>query len=124
MEVLIVFNHIAPYKVAIFNELAKLCDLTVIFERKTEKSRPEGYYNFDNLNFNHIVLTKGAVGDAGSISGEVKKYIKKHHQEFDHIVMNGYSHFAEMNALNYMIKNHMPYELLINGGIKKEKECF
>ena len=124
MKVLVVFNHIAPYKVAIFNELAKLCDLTVIFERKKEKSRPDSYYNFNNLNFNHIILESGEFGDAGSISCEVKRYIKKHHQEFDRIVMNGYSHLAEMKALNYMIKNHIPYNLLINGGIAKEKECW
>ena len=123
MKVLIVFNHVAPYKVAIFNELSKLCDLTVIFERKKEKSRPDSYYNYDNLNFNHIILKHGAVGNDGSISCEVKKYIKKHHQEFDYIVMNGYSHFAEMKAINYMIENHIKYDLLINGGIKKEKEC-
>ena len=33
MRVLIIFNHPAPYKVSVFNELAKYVDLTVLFER-------------------------------------------------------------------------------------------
>ena len=123
MKVLIVFNHPAPYKVAIFNELAKYCDLTVIFERNKENNRPDDYYVNNDYHFNSITLTKGYIGNDGSYSSMVKKYIKKHHDEYDHIIMNGYSHLAEIKAIRYLKKHHINYSLFINGGvIKKENK--
>lgn len=122
MKVLIVFNHPAPYKVRMFNELAKLVDLTVIFERTKAKNRPQSFYNCNQYNFNYIFLNKGYVGNEGCTTSEVKKYIKKHHNEFDHIIMNGYSHLSEIKAIKFMSKNKIKFSLLINGGIAKAKE--
>ena len=124
MKVLIVFNHPAPYKVQLFNELAKLCELTVIFERTHAKDRPLDFYNVNKYDSNHIFLTKGYVGREGSISNKVRDYIREHHQEYDHIIMNGYSHLAEIKAINYMAKHNIKFSLLINGGAIKNKECF
>ena len=121
MRVLIIFNHPAPYKVKSFNELAKLVDLTVLFERKKAKDRPDSFYDYDSINFKNIFLTKGYVGNEGSISGEVKKYIKEHHHEFDLIIMNGYSHYSEIKAIRYMSKHHIKFGLLINGGLVKKE---
>ena len=124
MKVLIVFNHPAPYKVRMFNELAKLVDLTVLFERTKAKDRPIEFYKDNKYDFNHIFLKSGYVGNEGNVSSAVKKYIKEHHQEYDLIVMNGYSHLAEIKAINFMAKHNIPFSLLINGGVKKEKEFF
>lgn len=122
MKVLLIFNHPAPYKVRMFNELAKLVDLTVIFERTKAKNRPEDFYKENQYNFKHIFLYKGYVGNEGVINSEVKEYVKKHHSEFDVIIMNGYSHFSEISTIKYLKKNKIPYVLLINGGIAKTKE--
>lgn len=124
MKVLIVFNHPAPYKVRSFNELAKLVDLTVLFERVKANDRPDIFYSEKTYYFNAVFLKDGYVGKEGSISNGVKDFIKKHYLEYDHIIMNGYSHYAEIKAINYMIKRHIPYILLINGGVIKEKELF
>lgn len=122
MKVLIVFNHPAPYKVKTFNELAKLVDLTVIFERKTAHNRPLEFYSNNVYNFKHIFIDNLNVGNEGSLSRKVYFYIKQHHMEFDHIIMNGISHFAEIIAILYMIKSKIPYSVLINGGIAKNIE--
>lgn len=124
MKVLIVFNHPAPYKVAIFNELAKYVDLTVIFERTKAKDRPEAFYQNNRYDFNVIFLHDGYVGKEGSTSNGVKKYIKEHHHEYDHIVMNGYSHRAEIKAIRYMNRHGIKFSLLINGGIVNGKELY
>lgn len=124
MKVLIVFNHPAPYKVSIFNELAKYVDLTVIFERTKAKDRPDDFYINNNYNFNVIFLKDGYIGNEGSLSCGVKKYIKEHFREYDHIVMNGYSHVAEIKAINYLHRHHIRFSLLINGGIARNKEFF
>ena len=124
MKVLIVFNHPAPYKVHIFNELSKYVDLTVLFERNKAKDRPDSFYSANKYDFKCITLTDGYIGNEGSISSGVKNYIKEHHKEFDQIIMNGYSHLAEIKAIKYMSKNNIPFTLLINGGLIKQNEFF
>ena len=123
MKVLIVFNHPAPYKVSIFNELAKYVDLTVIFERTKASDRPNEFYEVNDYKFNAIFLKGGYVGREGSLSNKVKHYIKNHFREYDHIVMNGYSHYAEFHAISFMKSHHIRFSLLINGGVIREKEC-
>ena len=122
MKVLIVFNHPAPYKVLIFNELAKHVDLTVIFERNKAKNRPDKFYSLNKYGFKAITLTDCYFGNEGTYSNNVKKFIKQHHSEFDLIVMNGYSHLAEMKAIDYMKRNKIPFTLMINGGVIHSKE--
>ena len=123
MRVLIIFNHPAPYKVNAFNELAKYVDLTVLFERTKAKDRPESFYKDNDYKFETIFLKDGYVGKEGSLSNNVRNYIKTLHHEYDLIIMNGYSHSAEIKAINYMAKKGIKFGLLINGGVIKYKEC-
>ncbi len=123
MKTLFVFNHPAPYKVKVYNELAKLKDIQVIFERESAKDRPSSFYEDNEYNFPVIFFKKGYFSNENTCSSELRKYIKKHHQEYDIIVMNGYSTFAEMKAIRYMVRHKIPYVLQINGGIKKKDNC-
>ena len=121
MKILIVFNHPAPYKIRLFNELAKHFDLEVIFEREKASNRPDAFYNIKEFNFKYQILKKGAFGEENSNSNELVKIIKNRHSEFDHIIMNGYSTLTELRAIRYMNKHNIPFVLYINGGlIKKE----
>ena len=120
MKALFVFNHPAPYKVHVYNELAKLTDIRVIFERRKAKDRPDSFYADNEYNFPVIFLKNKGFGNENTATGELVKYIKKHRNLYDVIVMNGYSTIAEMRAIRYMIKHHIPYVLQINGGIIKK----
>ena len=124
MRTLFVFNHPAPYKVAVFNELAKITKIRVLFERTAAKDRPASFYANNEYDFPVIFFKKGYFSKENTNSNELKKYIKKHHQDYDTIVMNGYSTFAEMKAIRYMIKHHIPYVLQINGGVIKKDSNF
>ena len=121
MRVLIVFNHPAPYKIRLFNELAKYFDLEVIFEREKATNRPEAFYDAKDFNFKYSILKRGAIGEENSFTGELKNIIKTRHQEFDLIIMNGYSTFSEMKAIRYMKKHNIPFVLYINGGLIKQE---
>ena len=121
MRVLIIFNHPAPYKVKAFNELSKYVDLTVIFERTKASDRPDSFYDANEYKFNAIFLKDGYVGREGTVSSKVRSYIKEHHSEYDLIIMNGYSHLAEMKAIRYMVNHKIPFTLLINGGVIKKE---
>ena len=120
MKTLFIFNHPAPYKVHVFNELAKLTDIRVIFERKSAKDRPDSFYADNEYNFPVIFLKNKGFGNENTSTNELRTYIKKHHQKYDLIVMNGYSTIAEMKAIRYMIRHDIPYVLQINGGIVKK----
>ena len=121
MKVLIVFNHPAPYKIRLFNELAKYFDLEVIFERDKATNRPDAFYNAKDFNFKYTVLKHGYFGEENSNTGELVKILKNRHKEFDLIIMNGYSRLTELRAIHYMKKHNIPFVLYINGGlIKKE----
>ena len=130
MKVLIAFHHPAPYKVKLFNELAKTIDLDVIFEINKAKNRTDSFYKFNQYNFKVIPVKlhrfpskKFPRKDENIYGGALARYIRKHHKEYDHIIMNGYRQFAELNAIKYLHKKKMPYVLYINGGIIKTKEC-
>lgn len=121
MKILIVFNHPAPYKIRLFNELAEEFDLEVIFEREKASNRPDAFYNIKDFNFKYSILRKGAFGEENSNTSQLVKIIKNRHQEFDLIIMNGYSTLTELRAIRYMNKHNIPFVLYINGGlIKKE----
>lgn len=119
-KVLIVFNHPAPYKVRLFNELSKNMDLSIIFERSGNKDRQKAFYSENKFAFNQIKIRGLKLGNENFISPGVKNHIKKN--QYDLIVMNGYSQFAEMKAIRYMQKRNIPYALFINGGIINHKE--
>jgi len=119
-KILFVFNHPAPYKVKMLNSLSKHFDLTVIFERKGNKDRNKLFYSEKHYEFKTIEVQGVALGKENFLSFGIRKFLK--HNNFDLVIMNGYSSFAEMNAIKYLKKNHIKYALYINGGIIKEKE--
>lgn len=119
-KVLIVFNHPAPYKVKLFNELAKHIDLTVIFERATNSDRNKSFYEEKEYKFKQVKIRGLVFGRENIISNGIIKHLKKN--QYDLIIMNGYSQFAEMKTIDYLVKHNIPYTLYINGGIVKPKE--
>ena len=119
-KVLIVFNHPAPYKVKLFNELAKYIDLTVIFERDKASDRNKFFYEEKEYRFKQVKIKGLALGRENIISNGIIKHLKKNH--YDLIIMNGYSQFAEMKTIRYLIKRKIPYTLYINGGLIKPNE--
>lgn len=119
-KVLIVFNHPAPYKVRLFNELSKNFDLHVIFERKSESNRNKNFYFEQKYNFIEHKIKGLPLGKEGVLSAGVKNHIKENH--YDLVIMNGYSHLAEMKAIRYMNRHHIPFALYVNGGIIPKKE--
>ena len=119
-KILFVFNHPAPYKVRLLNELAKSYDLTVIFERDGNKDRNKEFYSEHKYNFKTVEIKGIKLGKENIFSFGVKNHLKKN--KYDLIIMNGYSNFSEMFALKYLKKHNIPYAMYINGGIINEKE--
>lgn len=119
MKILFVFNHPAPYKVNLLNKLAAHHEIDVVFERKQNSNRPKDFYYNEKYHFNYTFIKGIYLGEENCFSFELKDIIKKNHDNYDLIIMNGYSTIAEILAIKYMIKHKIPYALYINGGIIK-----
>jgi len=122
MKVLIVFNHPAPYKIRFFNELAKNVDLTVIFERSTSKNRNPLFYQQNKIQFKCLFLKGINIGDENHFSFCVVNHLKKN--QYDLIIINGYSTFTEMLAIRYLHAKRIPYALYVNGGVIRNDSKF
>jgi hypothetical protein len=120
MKILWVFNHPAPYKINFFNELGKNVELTVLFECNLEKDRDPAFYYGGAKGFSAVFLNARQIGKANNWSRKIVEYIKKN--KHDVVVMNGYSTFSEMMAIDYLKRKKIPYVLAINGGIVRPEE--
>lgn len=58
MKVLILTTIMAPYRVNLFNEIGKFCDLTVCFEQQHDLTRNHCWYEEKTSNFQVIKLSK------------------------------------------------------------------
>ena len=120
MKILIVFNHPAPYKVDFFNKLNKEIEVHAIFERTHCSNRSVCFYGDKKHDFTSTFLKRGAFGEENSNTGELVNFLKKHHSEYDAIIMNGYSTVTEMRAIRYLNKNKIKWILFVNGGLIKK----
>ena len=120
MHVLFVFNHPAPYKVKLFNEINKKIQISVIFERLKNKDRNPLFYESREISFNNIRIKGINIGLENHFSNGIVKHLKNN--SYDIVIMNGWHTFSEMLALRYLKKHHKPYFFYINGGIIKRNE--
>ena len=117
MKVLYLTTVPTPYKVAFFEELGKLCDLTVLFENKQVSYREKSWMVNDFHNFTAIFLRGFNIKDK-KISVEAIRIIKN--GNYDHVIIGCYSTITQMIAQKYMIDHKMPFIHSSDGGMIKE----
>lgn len=121
MKVLFTTNVPSPYRIDFFNELGKLCELTVLFESDTAKSRNTRWMNNSEINFKSIFLNSIKYGEAEGISSEILKYVSK--KEFDIIIIGFYTSLTSILAIQYMKHKKIKFFISSDGGIiKKDKK--
>lgn len=119
MKVLFLTNIPAPYRVDFFNELGKLCDLTVLFERKKDVNRNKKWIKNEFNNFRSINLSGLNISKDSSLSFEVLSWLKK---DYDLIVIGGYSTPTAMLAIKYLNIKGISFIINSDGGMIKESE--
>lgn len=113
MKILWLTNIPSPYRVDFFNELGKLCDLTVLFERAASAERDDSWKKFQTENFKAVFLKGKKFGVAEAFCPSVRKYLKKH--VYDHIVVTNFSDPTGMLAIAYMKRKRIPYAIESDG---------
>ncbi|WP_214821082.1 MULTISPECIES: glycosyltransferase family 4 protein [unclassified Exiguobacterium] len=120
LKILYLVNIPSPYRVTYFNELGKLCELTVLFERKSSDEREETWHDYDFKNFKGIFLEGIKYKKNQAISIAFAKYINK--KDYDHIIVGGYATPTGALLINYLKIRQIPFILNIDGGMISEKE--
>ena len=119
MKVLYLTNIPSPYRVDFFNELGKLCDLTVLFERKNAESRNIDWLKGRITHFSAIFLRGIKIGDDTAICFDILKYLSMN--AFDEIIVGGFSTPTGMMAIEYLSCRGIPFILNADGGIVKNE---
>jgi len=121
-KVLFLTNIPAPYRVCFFNELGKLCDLTVLFERKTSDERESIWFNNNFTDFKAVFLEGIKINKNTALCFSVTKYLKR--ELFDLIIVGGYATPTGMLAINYLKLKKIPFALNADGGLINRNESF
>lgn len=121
MKVLYITTVPSPYKVEMFEELGKLCNLTVLFEKSSVSYRNENWMINKYNNFRGEFL-KGFSFKDKMFSFGIIKHLKKN--RYDLVVIGVYSTVSQMLAQEYMRKNKIPYVISSDGGIIKSENIF
>ncbi len=116
MRVLFMVNIPSPYRVDFFDELGKLCDLTVLYERKNASDRE--WKSKTAKNFKEIYLKGINIKADSALCFSIIPYLDK--SKYDVIVLGGYSTPTGMLALQYMKMRKIPFILNSDGGMVKE----
>lgn len=120
MKVLFMANIPSPYRVDFFNELGKYCDLTVTFEGKSATDRDKKWQADKFKNFKAVFLNGIRTKSDQFLSFGIIKIIK---QNFDKIIVGGYSTPTSMLAIEYMKLKNIKFFIEADGGfISKENK--
>lgn len=116
MRVLFMSNIPSPYRVAFFNELGKMCELTVTFEGQTATDRNEKWKAERVNNFQAIYLKGVRVTSDSFFCPGIIKILK---QTWDKIIIGVYSTPTSMLAIEYLRYKKKKFYIEADGGLIK-----
>ena len=111
-RVLYLTNIEVPYRVRFFNELAKHCDLTVMYERRKSANRDNKWASGEAKNYRVEYLDGKDVGDENGFSWRILGLVKKN---WDFVVIGCYNSRVQMLAMAYMRLNHISFVINLDG---------
>lgn len=118
-RILYLSNVEVPYRVRFFKELAKYCDLTVLYERDKATNRNEAWAKSESRNFRTIFLNGVKMKKDSTFSLKILKYILG---DYDYIIVGAYNSPVQMFAIIVMRILHIPYILSTDGKVFLEKK--
>lgn len=111
MKVLFMTNIPAPYRVVFFNKLAKMCDLTVLFEKEKTAVRNKTWFQSNKFDFKYIMLSKR----------KIKTLFETLDEDYDLIIMGVYSTKIAAIARFYLKFKRKKYIISADGGFVHDK---
>lgn len=119
MRVLWLANIPSPYSVSFFNELGRLCELTVLFELSGASNRDKSWKEYRFINFSGIHLKGKQYASDKAFCPEVTRYLI---QRYNLIVVSNMPTLTGILSITYMNIKNIPYVLQGDGGFKKDQK--
>lgn len=117
-RILFLTNYPSPYRVNFFDELGKLCDLTVLYFAKPTAYRDENWFVESKGYFKAVQLGKRKLSIRGrTVCLDVTDWLKR---EWDAIVVCGYSLPTTMLAISYLRRKRIAFYMEVDGGLVRE----
>lgn len=113
MRVLFLTNIPSPYRVDFFNELGKLCDLTVTFEGNSSKERDKNWKCDPAKCFKAVYLNGIRTSADKFLSLKILKVLAK---DWDAIIIGGYSTPTSIIAIEYLRYHKKDFFIEADGG--------
>lgn len=113
-KVLYLSNIEIPYRVRFFNELAKHCDLTVLYERASSGNRDKIWASSEKRDFKVGYLNGISISNEQAFSFGIFKYILRN---FDCIIVGCYNSPVQAMAIAAMRVLRIPYFLNVDGEV-------
>lgn len=114
MRLAYVTNLPAPYRVAFLNELGRLCDLTVFYERHTASDRDKSWCGGAAMTYREVYCSDRPVGADKSLGLDLARKIRA--EQFDRLLISGYSSPAVMALILDCQLRSVPYYMQYDGG--------
>lgn len=117
MRLAYVTNLPAPYRVAFLNELGRLCELTVFYERRAASDRDAQWRADAPETYREIYCSDRPLGADKSLGLDLMRRVRA--ERFDRLVIAGYSSPAVMALIRDCQKRGVPYWMQYDGGFDK-----
>ena len=112
MKVFILTTVMAPYRVQLFSEIGKKCELYVCFEQMRSSGRDEKWYDESSANF-HIVELKKWDASIKSVKTDVIKHIRNISPDI--VIAYEYHTKTSLLMLSYCQIMKIPYIINCDG---------
>lgn len=117
-RILFLTNYPSPYRVNFFDELGKLCDLTVLYFAKPTAYRDENWFVESRGYFKAVQLGKKKLSLRGkTLCLDVADWLK---QDWDRIIVCGYSLPTTIYAIFWLRSHKIPFWMEVDGGLVRE----
>ena len=103
----------SPYRISFFEELAKYCDLTVLFERESSSYRKGMWDEFKFIGYNGIVLKGLTIFKNDKLCLGVKRHLLN--GEYDLIVISNPTSPTGIYAASILKRKKIPYIIESDG---------
>lgn len=111
-KVLYLTNIEVPYRVVFFNDLAKHCDLTVVYERSRSTNRDEKWSNSVDRKYNIQYLDGIKIGNEFSFSTRIINILSK---KWDCVIVGCYNSPIQIIAMAIMKLKRIPFAINLDG---------
>lgn len=123
MNILILTTWLAPYRIDLYNELAKHATVTVLYEMTTTSERNKEWSANMSSRCKYIKITRGLKFPIiGRSAKEFINMISGDSHSYDIIYIDGYSSLSLIQAINYLSKHGIHYFVNVDGAIFRPKE--